>query len=359
MFRHPTRPLFFSDEKLDLRILTQADSDHVLLKCAKFVLRHAFCSVRLTIVHSRVLRRFLSLTTGSADSGDTLLFFRRLVGNDASVLDVIETENGPMISHIDCSSVRRHLGLITSRWIAKRGRFISSDPEIAVYKKLFRLKFLYDHVGEIYSDKYNIYQAAYVDSAYTLRALLCFVMQIISFTALMGEGSGELTKTSLSGDGRSSVDVVLIVVTILYMFFNLPANSITSSMSHNVILFHVFSKMKMYRPLVFVTMDLVVNSLILSLMPLVSARLLYETANSSSIVTTSLSVFFVTSLDDSAITKSESNNMSDSQNSLLREVTERVDTFVDSKHMWVIAYLPWVEMLLLIASVSASYMVLF
>lgn len=354
MFSHPTRLNVFVDERFDYQILTESDADAKGVKVVKFLLRHLFSSVRLTIVHSRVLRRFLSLKGSRAQEG-TLKKFRGFFYNDVSTLDVIETTNGAMISHIDTDKIRTMLGLITSRWLEKRGRFIANDPETGFYKKLFRLKFIYDHLEEVYADKYNIYQAAYVDSAYTVRALLCFVMQIISFAALTNDGGGE---TSLASDDRSPVDVILIVVTILYMFFNLPANSITSSMSHNIILFHLFAKLNMYGRLVFVTMDLFVNSLILSLMPLVSARLLYKTADSASIVATSLSVFFVTSLDDSAITKSESNNMSTSQTALLRDVTEKVDVFVDSDRMWVVAYLPWVEMLLLVASVTASYMVL-
>lgn len=356
MYIRPNRSKFLLDESFDFRILTVSDADNAVVKAIKFVLRHVFSSVRLTIVHSRVLRRFLSLKGVPTQEG-TLKHFRDIVNNDASVLDVIETANGAMISHIDTDKVSNHLDIITSRWLQKRGRFIENDPDTGLYKKLFRLKFVYDHLQEVYCDKYNIYQAAYVDSAYTVRAVLCFVMQIISFAALMkdGEGDGE---TSLTGGDRGLVDVILIIVTIMYMFFNLPANSITSSMSHNVVLFHVFLKMKMFERLAFVTMDLVVNSFILSLMPLVSARLLYKTADSASIVATSLSVFFVTSLDDSAITKSESNNMTISQNVLLCDVTEKVDSFVDPDLLWVVAYLPWLEMLLLIASVSASYIVL-
>lgn len=272
-------------------------------------------------------------------------------------MDVIETTNGVMITEIDTDKVRQRLGEVTARWVQKRGRFVANDPETGFYKKLFRLKFVYDHLHDVYADKYNIYQAAYVDSAYTVRALLCFVMQVISFLALMNEGGGD-GETSLARDDRRPVDMVLIIVTIMYMFFNLPANSITSSMSHDVILYDAFARMKMYRRLVFVAMDLIVNWLILSLMPLVSARLLYKTADSASIVATLLSVFFVTSLDDSAITKSESNNMTASQTALLREVTERVDSYVDLDGMRVVAHLPWVEMLFLVASVIASYVVL-
>lgn len=280
-----------------------------------------------------------------------------LVSGGKDVVDVIETTNGVMITEIDTDKVRQRLGEVTARWLQKRGRFVANDPETGFYKRLFRLKFVYDHLGDVYADKYNIYQAAYVDPSYTVRALLCFVMQIISSLALMKEGVGD-GETSLARDDRRPVDMVLIIVTIMYMFYNLPANSITSSMSHDVILFDAFARMNMYRKLVFVAMDLIVNCLILSLMPLVSARLLYKTADSSSIVATLLSVFFVTSLDDSAITKSESNNMTASQTALLREVTEKVDSYVDSDGMRVVAHLPWVEMLLLVASVIASYVVL-
>lgn len=352
MYAKPVRPRHFAGENLDFRAMTTSDSDHFVIKCGKFFLRQMFGSVKKIIIHSRVLRRFLSLK-GLPTQEDTLLILKNLT----DVIDMIEGTNGVMISSIDTDKMRHHLNAITSHWLQKRGRFIENDPEIGLYKKLFRLNFIYNHLDEVYSDKYNIYQAAYVDLAYTVRAVLCFVMQIISFVALMkdGEGSGD---TSLAGDRRSTVDVILIVVTIMFMFFNLPANSITSSMSHNVVLFYVFFKMKMYGRLAFVAMDLVVNSFIISLMPLVSARLLYDTADSASIVTTSLSVFFVTSLDDSAITKSESNNMSTSQGALLRDVTEKVDSFVDSDRLWFAAYLPWVEMALLVASVTASYFVL-
>jgi hypothetical protein len=356
MYVHPYRPKFLVDEGLDYKVMTVVDADNAAMKIIKFVLRHVFSSVRLTIVHSRVLRRFLSLKGAPAQEG-SLAIFRTMIADDGSVLDVIETSNGPMISHIDTDKVGTQLDLVTSRWLVKRGRFADNDPATGLYKKLFRLKFVYDHLNEVYADKYNIYQAAYVDSAYTVRAILCFVMQIISFVALMKDGEGD-SETSLTSDHRGSVDVILIIVTIMYMFFNLPANSITSSMSHNVILFHVFRKMKMITRLVFVSMDLIVNSFIISLMPLVSARLLYKTADSASIVATSLSVFFVTSLDDSAITKSESNNMSYSQSALLRDVTEKVDSFVDPDCLWFVAYLPWLEMLLLIASVTSSFIVL-
>ena len=356
MYAHLSRPRFLVDERLDYRVMTVADTDGAAVRFGKFLLRHIFSSVRLTILHSRVLRRFLSLKGRPTQLG-TLMSFRQMFNNNESILDVIETTNGVMISNIDTDKVRAQLDLVTSHWLGKRGRFVQTDPDTGLYKKLFRLKFVYDHLNEVYSDKYNIYQAAYVDSAYTVRAILCFVMQMISFAALMKDGEGD-GDTSLTSEHRGLVDVILIIVTIMYMFFNLPANSITSSMSHNVVLFHVFLKMRMFERLAFVTMDLVVNSVIISLMPLVSARLLYATADSASIVATSLSVFFVTSLDDSAITKSESNNMSASQSALLSNVTDKVDSFVDPDWLWVVAYLPWLEMLLLIASVAASYTVL-
>ncbi|CAM9287315.1 unnamed protein product [Ectocarpus sp. 13 AM-2016] len=352
MYANPVRPRHFADESLDYRIMTNADSDNAAVRCGKFFLRQVFGSVRKIIIHSRVLRRFLSLKGLPTQQG-TLLIFKDM----ADAIDMIETANGVMISSIDADKMGAHLNAITSRWLQKRGRFVENDPETGLYKKLFRLKFIYNHLDEVYSDKYNIYQAAYVDLAYTVRAVLCFVMQTISFAALMKEGRGS-GETSLAGDRRGTVDVVLIVVTIMFMFFNLPANSMTSSMSHNVVLFHVFFNMKMYGRLAFVVMDLVVNFFIISLMPVVSARLLYDTTDSASIVTKSLSVFFVTSLDDSAITKSESNNMSESQNALLRDVTEKVDHFVDSDRLWFVAYLPWVEMLLLLASVTVSYLIL-
>ncbi len=351
-----SRPNYFVDESLDLRALTEADTDGRVVKMGKFLLRHVFSSVRLTIVHSRVLRRYLSLKC-CPDPGDTLSKLIDLMDNDATVLDVIETKNGAMVSEIDADKMRLHLSSITSRWLRKRGKFVANDPDTGLYKKLLRLKFLFDHFNEVYSDKYNIYQAAYVDSAYTVRALLCFVMQMISVAALMKDGGGG-GDTSVTEDDRGVVDVILIIVTIMFMFFNLPANSITSSMSHNVLLVHIFGKARMYGRVVFAAMDLFVNSLILSLMPLVSARLLYKTADSTSIVATSLSVFFVTSLDDSAITKSESNNMSLSQTALLRCMAEKVDEFRDPDMLSIAAFLPWVEMLLLLASVTSAYFVL-
>lgn len=353
VYLRPIKNRQLNDETLDFRILTASDEDNVVVKSAKFFLRHVFSSVRLTIVHSRVLRRYLSLE--GLPGGGTLETLRCMIGNDDRVLDVIETANGVMISHIDTTKVREHLDSLTSRWLAKRGRFAVNDPETGLYKKLFRLKFVYDHLNDVYMDSYNVYQAAYVDSAYTVRAIICFVMQIMSSLALVKDGGGTLSAVPVD---HSKLDLVLMVVTIMYMFFNLPANSITSSMSHNSVLFYIFVRMKMYRRLVFVTMDLFINSFILSLMPLISARLLYKTSDSASIVVTSLSVFFVTSIDDAALTKSESNNMRDSQSALLRDVTEKVDSFVDSNCMRVVAYLPWFETLLVVGSVAASYCVL-
>lgn len=352
----PIRPRHFEDEQIDFRMMTSADSDTRIVKLFKFFLRLLFGSVRKTILHSRVLRRYLSLKSLPTQKG-TLIIFLRMIDNDDSVVEVIETTDGVMISTIDTQKVGRRLNTVTSRWLKKRGRFIENDPETGLYKKLFRLKFVYNHLDEVYADKYNIYQAAYVDAEYTVRAVLCFMMQIISFTALIEDGEQD-GATSLTAHRRSPVDVTLIIVTIMYIFFNLPANSITSSMSHNVVLFVLFLKTRMYNRLVFVLMDLFVNSFIMCVMPLVSARLLYNTVDSASIVTTSLSVFFVTSLDDSAITKSESNNMTGSQSALLRELTEKVDSFVDYDGMWIVAYLPWFEILLLMSSVVASYSLL-
>ncbi|CAM9203278.1 unnamed protein product, partial [Pylaiella littoralis] len=340
------------EESLDFRVLTPSDEDSIVVKGVKFLMSQLFSSVRLTIVHSRVLRRFLSLE--GCPGEDTLKQFQGMIGNDETVLSVIETGNGVMISGIDTARLGEHLDTLTAHWVAKRERFIANDPAVGFYKKLFRLKFVYDHLTAVYTDRYNVYQAAYVDSAYTVRAVLCFVMQVISSLALIDDGGISL-RTSRHG----GVDAVLVVVTVMYMYFNLPANSITSSMSHNCVLFNIFAKMKMYRRLIFVAMDLVVNSFLISLMPLISARLLNETTGSASIVTTFLSVFFVTSLDDTAVTKSESNNMRDSQSALLRDVTEKVDSFVDSRYMWVVAYLPWFESLLVFGSVVASYFVLF
>ena len=190
-FSHPTRQNIFVDERLDHRILTGSDTDPTVVKFVKFLLRHVFSSVRLTIVHSRVLRRYLSLK-GIPCTEPTLKTLQTFFSEeDASVLDVIETTNGSMIARVDTHKMGKFLGSITSRWLEKRGRFIAHDPETGFYKKLFRLKFVYDHLEEVYSDKYNIYQAAYVDSAYTVRALLCFVMQMISFAALMNDGGGD------------------------------------------------------------------------------------------------------------------------------------------------------------------------
>lgn len=86
-----------------------------------------------------------------------------LVGNTASSALKPPT-NGVMISHINFGKVGECLASAMPRSLKKRGRFVYSDPDSGLQKKLFRLKFDYDHLEEV-KDEYNIYQAAYVDAA--------------------------------------------------------------------------------------------------------------------------------------------------------------------------------------------------
>jgi hypothetical protein len=96
MYASALRSKHFEDESVDFRILTTHDSDRVVVKCGKFFLRHLFGSVRKIISHSRVLRRFLSLK-GLPTVQGTLMMFK----NMTETIDMIETTNGVMISHLD------------------------------------------------------------------------------------------------------------------------------------------------------------------------------------------------------------------------------------------------------------------
>ncbi len=343
----------FLQENSDFTLVNVDEDDHWFKRSFKIICSHLLSSLRLTIIHSRVLRRYVALYGPPVKK--TISKISVLFKNNTSIFNFIETNNGTMVTYINIEEFDKSMEEILIKWthvhpVDDRNNRVDTG----VYKKLFRLKFLFNHIHDIYSDKYNVYHAAYIDREYVVRATLCFIVQMVSAFALF-----ENTDDKSDPGGRKMIDVILIIVTILYMFFNLPSNYITSSMSHNFILLHIFYKMGMYTRMVFVFMDLMVNSIMTTFLPIIAARILQGVTNSSDIVSRSLSVMFVTSLDDSAISKSESNRFVESQNAFLKDMVEKVDSFEDSDKIKFIYFVPWVESITLIGSVSTAYYMLF
>jgi len=343
----------FINENVDFSYINVLETDFYIVKGFKFLLSHLLSSLKLNIIHSRVLRRYVSLRCDKNQR--TIQRLHTMMRSDESIFSYVDTKNGTMVSYLEPEKFIEHLIQINSHWVGSNTviqRNISRDT--GFYKKLFRIQFLFNHINDIYSDKYNVFQAAYMDTTYALRATLCFVVQAVSTIALM-----EKVEVDEDTGSRTMLDIILIVVTILYMFFNLPSNYITSSMSHNFIMLYVFYKMKNYRRIPFVIMDLLVNTIMVSFIPILSAKLLTGTTSSPDIVSRSLSVLFVTGLDDGAVTKSESNRLSEPQEQFLKQAVEEVDSFSDWNGLWVVAYLPWIESFLLLLSVIYAYFLLF
>lgn len=346
----------FVSENPDFKFLNISSNDGFTKRCLKKLASYFTSSIRFTISHYSNMRTYVSLMSRSGP--DTIERIYEMISasdNNQKDIETIQTENGTMVSQIDIKGFGEILQKMIQEWITlhpypKR----NTHRDSGFYKKILRLKILFNHVNSIYSDKYNVYQAAYLHEGYSFRASLCFVMQIVSIVVLAREPNDESVNES-----RVFEDYVLIVVTILYMLFNIPANYATSNMSQGIFMLHVFIGLGMYSRVLFVIMDMIINTILMSFLPVISARLLSATTISTEIVTRSLSVMFITSLDDTAITKGESNKLLGSQNSFLKEMVERVDDCDDSDHLGIIKYVPWMENAAILASVILSYFIVF
>jgi hypothetical protein len=347
----------FVSDNPDFRCLRVSENDNPFKRVVKRTASYLTSSVKFTVTHSYNIRRYITLKS-SDDSGtiDRIHEMSKARGvPDSDVLGIISADNGSMVSHMNVPLFSEKMATMVQRWMtAHAPPARNTHMDSGFYKKVIRLTILFDHVKNIYSDKYNVYQAAYVHEGFSFRATLCFVMQIVSIVALVqqpNEKSADLPRTLL--------DDFLLVVTLLYMFFNIPANYVTSNMSHSIILLHVFYGLGMYPRMVFVVMDMIINTILMSFMPIISARLLSATTLSTSIVTRSLSVMFITGLDDKAVTKGESNRFLESQNNFLKDMVERVDHYRDSDGLYFIMLIPWLENLALLVSLMYAYFLLF
>ncbi len=347
----------FSSENPDFKFLRFSQSDGTLYRTLKRIGSYVTSSIRFTVIHSESTRRYISLK--SSRTGGTMARFMDLAGineREPACMTTIETDNGAMVSYLHVDRFVDVLKDFIEKWMSshpvdKRAEHRDSG----FYKKLLRIRIVIDHVMYIYSDKYNVYQAAYITGGYAFRASLCFGMQIVSVYSLMSDTSGE----DSVGDTRIVGDYVLIVVTLMYMFFNIPANYMTSNMSQGIVMLNIFYGLGMYSRMVFVSMDIVINTVLMTFLPVVSARLLSGTTLSTEIVTRSLSVMFITSLDDQAVTKGESNRFLDTQETFVKNMIERVDHYDDSDRLRFIRYVPWVENAALLVSVIVAYVILF
>jgi len=342
-------------ENPEFKFFSVSNNDGFVKRWSKKLASYLTSSIRFTISHYSNMRTYVSLRSSSNSDTVERVYEMVLSSGQQKDIETIHTENGIMVSQIDIKGFGEVLQGMIQEWVTlhtypKR----NTHRDSGFYKKILRLKILFNHVNSIYSDKYNVYQAAYLHEGFSFRASLCFVMQIVSIVALAREPNDESVNES-----RVFEDYVLIVVTILYMLFNIPANYATSNTSQGIFMLHVFIGLGMYSRVLFVLMDMIINTILMSFLPVISARLLSATTISTEIVTRSLSVMFITSLDDTAITKGESNRLLESQNSFLKEMVERVDDCNDSDRLGIIKYIPWVENIAILTSVVFSYFIVF
>lgn len=347
----------FASENPDFKFLGVSKSDGFFCRTLKRIGSYITSSIRFTVVHSENIRRYISLRSNRVDN--TLGKFINMVRDkrdEDSYITTIDTDNGTMVSYIRVNVFVEVLNDLIQKWMSSHAVHTrGGHSESGFYKKLLRIKLLIDHVTYIYSDKYNVYQAAYITEGYSFRASLCFIMQIVSVYALISDTSED----DVVSGSRSMGDYVLIVVTLMYMFFNIPANYMTSNMSQGIVMMNIFYGLGMYSRIIFVFMDIVINTILMTFLPVVSARLLSGTILSTEIVTRSLSVMFITSLDDQAVTKGESNKFLDVQETFIKNMIERVDHYDDSDRLHFIRYIPWVENASLLISVIFAYVILF
>lgn len=347
----------FESENPDFAFLRVSQSDGRFFRTLKKIGSYLTSSIRFTVIHSESIRRYIFLRSNSTGRTlEKLMNVSNMKKDEPDPIATIETDNGTMVSHLHVEEFIVLLRDVIQKWMSSHSVQKRRDHrESGFYKKLLRIHILIDHVRYIYSDKYNVYQAAYITGGYIFRASLCFTMQVVSVYALISDTPGE----DITGGPRSVGDYILIVVTLMYMFFNIPANYMTSNMSQGIVMLNIFYGLGMYSRMAFVLMDILINTMLMTFLPVVSARLLSGTTLSTEIVTRSLSVMFITSLDDQAVTKGESNRFLESQESFIKNMIERVDHYDDSDGLDFIRYIPWVENAALLVSVIAAYIILF
>ena len=345
----------FTTENPDFEFLRISDRDGCITKYVKKIASFLTSSVRLSVIQSEGIRRYISLK--SSTDNKTIERLIATGGGDTTIrecLQTLQTDNGMMISYFKMDRVGHILDNIIQKWMISHpvsSRYTHRDS--GYYKKLLRVNILIDHIRYIYSDKYNIYQAAYITDGYSFRATLCFVMQVVSILSLLREPGDVFSEGT-----RSNGDYVLMFVTVMYMFVNIPANHMTSNLSQGTFMLNVFYGMGMYSKMIFVMMDILINTVLMTALPVVSARILSGTNLSTGIVTRSLSVMLITSFDDQAISKGESNRLSDPQETFIKDMVERIDTCKDSDHLCFIRYLPWLENIALVTSLILAYVIL-
>ncbi len=347
----------FSSENPDFKFLRVSQSDGTFYRTLKSIGSYLTSSIRFTVIHSESIRRYISLRSDKTDGTlEKLIDVAHINDLEPACMTTIDTDNGTMVSYLRVGIFVDVLKDVIQKWMSSHSvQKRAGHRDSGFYKKLLRIRILIDHVMYIYSDKYNVYQAAYITGGYAFRASLCFGMQIVSVYSLISDTSEE----DVGGGTRSMGDYVLIVVTLMYMFFNIPANYMTSNMSQGIVMLNIFYGLGMYSRMVFVLMDIIINTILMTFLPVVSARLLSGTTLSTEIVTRSLSVMFITSLDDQAVTKGESNRFLDSQETFIKNMIERVDHYDDSDRLQFIRYVPWVENAALFVSVVVAYVILF
>lgn len=347
----------FVSENPDFKFLRVSQSDGTFIRTIKTIGSYLTSSIRFTVVSSENVRRYISLRSDHAcGTLEKLIDVSNINREEPACMTTISTDNGTMVSYLRIGVFMEVLKDMIQKWMSSHEvQTRGEHRESGFYKRLLRIIILIDHVTYIYSDKYNVYQAAYVTGGYGFRASLCFGMQIVSVYSLISDTSGE----DVVAGSRSVGDYILILVTLMYMLFNIPANYMTSNMSQGIVMLNIFYGLGMYSRMVFVSMDIVINTILMTFLPVVSARLLSGTTLSTEIVTRSLSVMFITSLDDQAVTKGESNRFLESQETFIKNMIEQVDHYDDSDRLHFIRYIPWVENAALLVSVILAYVILF
>ena len=327
-----------------------SEHDNGFNKFLKTILSQCLSSIKMSLVHSQILRRYVTLPCHNdinLKNDSTLSILQKLINND-EILECIESDDGLTVTNINTLLLSKKIDKITREWYKRYKPDSTNKSEVALYKKLFKISFMMNHISEIYNDKHNIFQAAYIDEIYGFRCTVTFVLQFTSYIVL----SRELNFSDVIYHDNS--ELFLITMIIVFIVGNLPTNFITSSTSHNILIMNTLFGMGYYCRMIFALMDIIINTLMIMFVPLFSASLLYGSDDALQIVFSSVSIMFISSLDDQAFSKSDSNRLLRAHELFASTLLENIDTMKDRKYIKFVQYVPWIETVCMFLSAISS-----
>ena len=349
--RAATSSAEYLNEEVRFKIFEEKDDDNFFQRHLKIFLVQTLSTLKQTVIHTRSLRKYITLKEGKLKSDKNLLrHIVNEVNKDVEAISVIDTNDGVFVTGVNIESLNINVYNAVTRWYSDYARNGKRRDKLEhYYKHFFRLNFLLGHLWEVYSDKHNIYQAAYVDNSYALRALLTFILQVVSYMSLFAT-----INFDVNIDKFSTQEKLLLGCLILHHFLNLPSKFVTSSIANNIVLLNIFWKMRKVLSCVFTLMDVTVNTFFLILTPFYSIMFLANADNFAELLLNSIGVMYVCSLDDEAITKHESNRLLHSQEKLVTSFLSNMTLINDPNFFTIIPYLPWIESLALSACTVIS-----